>query len=117
MNKAIIIGKVGKDPIVKEAKNGKPYAFFSVATGTGEYTQWHNVQIFGEKLVERAKTIAKGNEVFVEGSLEYYKKDNGSNEAVIRCTELVRGWVPKETKGQESTSTPSNANGNDDLPF
>lgn len=88
VNKVILIGHLGKDPEVRSFQNGGRVANFSVATSeswkdktTGEKkenTEWHNISIFNDKLVEVAeKYLKKGSQVYLEGSLatEKYEKD------------------------------------------
>ncbi len=79
VNRVILIGNVGKDPLISNSRYGKPIARFSVATSKRwkdesgermESTAWHNVVVFNEttaKEVER--TIHKGTSVYVEGEL------------------------------------------------
>jgi len=81
LNKASIIGNLGKDPEVRSFQNGGRVANLTVATSdnwkdkaTGERkqrTEWHRVSIVNPGLVEVAeKYLKKGAKVYIEGRLE-----------------------------------------------
>lgn len=84
VNKAIIIGNLGKDPEIRRTQDGKPIANLSVATSetwrdkaTGERkerTEWHRVVVFNEQLAKLAEQyLRKGSKVYVEGQLQTRK--------------------------------------------
>ena len=101
VNKVIIVGNLGKDPEVRTFPNGGKVCNFPVATSETwrdrnsgekqERTQWHNVAIFSEPLVNIAERfLKKGSKIFVEGQLETRKwqdntgADRYSTEVVLR---------------------------------
>jgi single-strand DNA-binding protein len=73
VNKAILVGRVGKDPEVQTSTSGKTVAKFSLAT-TEKYkdketTEWHNI-ILWNKLAEIAgKFVNKGSLLYIEGKI------------------------------------------------
>jgi len=85
LNKAQLIGNLGRDPEVRATQNGSSIATLSVATSeswkdknTGERverTEWHRVVILNNdglcKLVERC--LARGSKVYVEGQIRTRK--------------------------------------------
>jgi single-strand DNA-binding protein len=84
LNKATLIGHLGKDPEIRTFQNGGRVASFSIATSerwtdkkTGERqerTEWHRVSIHSEPLIKLAeKYLKKGARVYVEGKLETRK--------------------------------------------
>jgi single-strand DNA-binding protein len=100
LNKVTLIGRLGKDPEVKNLTNGSAVANFSVATGekyrdkrSGEMvekTEWHNIVVWNEKTIEFIeKWLAKGDMVYIEGKIQTRKwqdndgKDRYSTEIVI----------------------------------
>ncbi len=99
LNKAILIGNLGRDPEIRHTADGKEIASFSVATSetwkdrvTGEKkekTEWHRVVIFSEGLVSVVKNYAKkGTKVYLEGNLQTRKwVDNLGHEKYT--TEIV----------------------------
>ncbi|MBK8246159.1 MAG: single-stranded DNA-binding protein [Gemmatimonadetes bacterium] len=99
VNKAIIIGNVGKDPEVRSTQGGKKVVTLSVATSETwkdrnsgerqERTEWHRVVIFNERLAEVAeKYVRKGAKVHVEGALQTRKWTDQSG-AEKYTTEIV----------------------------
>jgi single-strand DNA-binding protein len=96
MNKAIIIGNVGKDPEVKDIQSGK-VASFSVATSrkwkdkdgnVKEETEWHNVTMFGGIASVAERFICKGSKVAIEGRIRTRSYDD--KDGVKRyVTEIV----------------------------
>ncbi|MDB5414534.1 MAG: single-stranded DNA-binding protein [Rubritepida sp.] len=83
VNKVIILGRLGKDPEVRNFQNGGKVVNLRLATSERfkdregvqqERTEWHSVAIFNEKLGEIAERyLKKGSEVYIEGQLETRK--------------------------------------------
>ena len=84
MNRATIIGNLGKDPEVRTSQGGDKIVSFSVATTESwkdrssgerrERTEWHRVVIFGNGLADIAdRYLRKGSKVMVEGALQTRK--------------------------------------------
>jgi single-strand DNA-binding protein len=84
LNKAIVIGHLGKDPEIRSFQNGGRAANLSIATSESwkdkdsgerkERTEWHRVSILSDGLVTVAeKYLKKGGKVYVEGKLETRK--------------------------------------------
>jgi len=101
VNKAIIVGFLGKDPEVRASQSGAKVASLSIATSeswrdkaTGERkerTQWHRVVIFNEGLVKIVEQyVHKGSRIYVEGSMQTRKWTDG--QGIERyVTEVVLG--------------------------
>lgn len=72
LNKAMLIGNVGKDPDIRTA-NGEKVANFSLATtyrnGDKESTEWHNIVVWGKKAEVIEKYVRKGSSLYVEGMI------------------------------------------------
>ena len=84
VNKVILVGNLGKDPVVRRLTSGEPVVSFSMATtetwrdkASGERkekTEWHNVVIFNENLAKVAEQyVKKGTKLYVEGQLQTRK--------------------------------------------
>ena len=101
INKAILVGNVGKDPESRSFQSGGKVVSFSVATSESwkdkasgerkEKTEWHNVSIFNEGLAKVAESyLRKGSKVYIEGQIETRKwqdkdgNDRYSTEIVLR---------------------------------
>jgi single-strand DNA-binding protein len=100
VNKVIMLGRLGRDPEVRNFQNGGKVVNLRLATSERykdregnqqERTEWHSVAIFNEKLGEIAeKYLRKGSEVYIEGQLETRKwqdqsgQDRYTTEIVLR---------------------------------
>ena len=80
LNKATLIGNLGRDPEARSLSSGKPVVTLSVATSESwrdansgerrERTEWHKVVIWNEGLGKIAEQyLTKGVKVYVEGKL------------------------------------------------
>lgn len=100
VNKAIIVGRLGRDPELRYLQNGTPVCKLNIATSkkytnnnheTVEKTEWHRVTVWG-KLAEVANNyLTKGKEVYIEGELktsEYMKEGQKHWVTEIHCTSL-----------------------------
>ena len=76
VNKAILVGTVGSDPIVRETKGGS-VCNLSLATNSGygdnEKTDWHRVTFFGKLAETVNEYVIKGQELYIEGRISYGK--------------------------------------------
>lgn len=98
-NRVQLIGRVGKDPEIKNTQDGKQVANFSIATSetwrdknTGdkrEKTEWHNVVVWNEGLVKVVENyVHKGSLLMVEGKMATRKwQDKSGNDRYT--TEVV----------------------------
>ena len=79
LNRATLIGNIGKDPEIKTLQNGRKFVSFSLATSKRyrdnngeqkEETQWHNIVIWG-KTAETFENIGivKGTQLYIEGEI------------------------------------------------
>lgn len=84
LNKVTLIGNVGQDPEIRQTKDGKDVASFSLATSeswkdksSGEKrdkTEWHRIVVFSQGLVGVIKNyVKKGSKLYIEGSLQTRK--------------------------------------------
>ena len=99
VNKVILVGNLGKDPVVRAMGSGERVASFSLATSETwrdknsgerkEKTEWHNISIFNENIVKVVENyIKKGSKVYIEGQLQSRKyTDNQGVEKYM--TEVV----------------------------
>jgi single-strand DNA-binding protein len=92
VNKAILIGNLGKDPEVRNTQGGSKIVTFSLATSESwtdkasgerkEKTEWHRIVVFNERIADIAERfLSKGRKVYVEGALQTRKwTDQGGQE-------------------------------------
>jgi single-strand DNA-binding protein len=98
VNKVILIGRLGKDPEVRNLDNGAVVANFSIATSesykdrtTGEkkeVTEWHNIVLWRGLAEIAQKYLRKGDMVFIEGKL---RTRSWEKDGVTRYTTEVVG--------------------------
>jgi len=116
VNKAILIGNVGKDPEIRYLEGGTAVANFSLATTEfyksrdGESTsstEWHNI-VAWRQLAELAdKYIRKGRQIYVEGRIttrQWEDKDGNkryTTEIVANTIQLL-GSKPEGTESRPS---------------
>lgn len=87
VNKAILVGNLGRDPELKYLASGDAVCNFSIATSETwkdkqgekqEATEWHRVSFFGKLAEVCGQYLKKGSTVYVEGSIrtrKYTDKD------------------------------------------
>ncbi|HWB64627.1 MAG TPA: single-stranded DNA-binding protein [Chitinophagales bacterium] len=143
VNKVFLIGRLGKDPVIKHFSNDNAIAEFSLATNESyrnkegqivDVTDWHNIKIPTKRQAEIAeKYLKKGSQVFIEGKIRtrsYDDKDGNKRyvtEIIVDQFRMLDG--KREGGGQDSGGsyqpsvsqtqhTDTGASGvDDDLPF
>ena len=82
LNKVILVGNVGANPDIKVSDNGSKAALFSLATnwksarGAKENTDWHKIKCWGKLADFVSEHIYRGDKLYVEGYLSYYKYEH-----------------------------------------
>lgn len=114
INKAMLVGRLGKDPEIRYTQDGMQVANFSVATdeyrkdNKGERiqkTEWHRIVAFGKLAEICRKYLTKGRLVFIEGRIQTRSWDD--KEGVKRyTTEIVAANL-------KMLDAKANGNGND----
>lgn len=135
VNKATLLGRLGKDPECKTINSGQMVANFSIATSeswkdrtTGEkkeQTEWHNCQAWGTLAEIAQKYLHKGDQVYVEGKIKTrsWEKDGVTRyvtEIIVGSIVLLGGGQKSDATRQEAptpTATPQGSIATDDLPF
>ena len=94
VNKAIVMGVLGRDPETKQFPNGGSVTNFSVATtdhwkdkATGERksaTEWHRITTSNRLAEIASKYLKKGSKVYIEGSMRTrkWKDQSGADREV-----------------------------------
>jgi single-strand DNA-binding protein len=132
VNKAILIGRLGKDPEVRYTPDGTMVTNFNLATDeqwkdkSGEKvqkTEWHRIVTFGKLAEICGNYLVKGKLVFVEGRIQTRSWED--KDGVKRfTTEIVANNMQMlDSKGQakaDSAASDAATPGNvpeDDVPF
>jgi single-strand DNA-binding protein len=80
INKAILVGNLGRDPEIRYTASGMAVANFSIATterwkdkNTGEMqdkTEWHKIVAWGKLGEICGEYLSKGRQVYIEGKIQ-----------------------------------------------
>ena len=99
VNKAIIVGNLGRDPEVRYTANGSAVANVTVATSESwkdkqsgerqERTEWHRVVFFGRLAEIAEEYLKKGSQVYIEGSIRTQKWQDKESGQDRYTTEIV----------------------------
>jgi single-strand DNA-binding protein len=93
INKVILVGNVGKDPVVRYFDKGVAKASFPLATSetytnqqgeTITSTEWHNIVLWRALAEVAEKTVKKGAQLYIVGKIKtrsYVDKD-GNNKYI-----------------------------------
>jgi len=82
VNKAILIGNLGRDPEIRYMPNGDAVANMNLATTENwkdkngdkqEKTEWHRVVMFGKLAEIAGEYLKKGSQVYFEGRIQTRK--------------------------------------------
>jgi single-strand DNA-binding protein len=110
INKAVIVGTLGRDPEIRYAANGNAVVNISVATNeswkdreTGESqerTEWHRIVIFGKLGEIASQYLKKGSQAYFEGRIKTSKwQDESGNNRYT--TEIVANEMQMLGRRQE----------------
>ncbi|MFN4913991.1 MAG: single-stranded DNA-binding protein [Sphingomonadales bacterium] len=77
INKVILLGRLGKDPVVRHLDNGRVVANITLATNDYytkdgqkmENTEWHNLELWDNHARLAENYLRKGNIIYVEGKI------------------------------------------------
>ena len=85
VNKAILVGNLGRDPELSYTQSGTARCRFSMAT-TESYTnnagerqervEWHNIVVWGKQAETVSKFLQKGRQVYLEGRIQNRSYDD-----------------------------------------
>lgn len=79
VNKAILVGNLGRDPELRYTQNGQAVVNFTLATSENwtdksgervERTEWHRIVVWGKTGEMCAQYLSKGRTVYVEGRIQ-----------------------------------------------
>jgi single-strand DNA-binding protein len=136
VNKAIILGNLGKDPELRYTPSGQAVTSLRIAT-TEKYkdksgvlqsrTEWHNVVCWG-RLAEIARDyLKKGSPVYIEGRIQYRSYDDKDGikryQTDIVATGMQLLGSRQSGAGESAPAEPADipepqvSSDDDDLPF
>jgi single-strand DNA-binding protein len=113
INKVILVGNVGKDPVIRYFDKGVAKATFPLATSetytnqqgeTITSTEWHNIVLWRALAEVAEKSVKKGSQVYLVGKIKtrsYVDKD-GINKYI---TEILADTLLLLEKKQKPVNT------------
>jgi single-strand DNA-binding protein len=113
VNKAILVGNVGKDPEVKFLPSGSPVANFTLATSerfkdkAGEFqerTEWHNIVAYQRTAEIIRDYVKKGSKLYIEGRIQTRSWDDQSGKKQYRTEIVVNDLVLLSGRGEGGES-------------
>ena len=108
INKVILVGNVGKDPVVRYFDKGVVKATFPLATSetytnqqgeTITSTEWHNIVLWRALAEVAEKTVKKGAQLYIVGKIKtrsYVDKD-GNNKYITEILGDTMVLLEKKT--------------------
>src|SRR5512133_3234160 len=125
INKVILVGNVGKDPVIRYFDKGVAKATFPLATSetytnqqgeTITTTEWHNIVLWRALAEVAEKTVRKGSQLYIVGKIKtrsYVDKD-GNNKyitEILADTMLVLEKKQGPGNGPEANRTATQEKG------
>ncbi len=142
VNKAILIGNLGRDPELKYTASGRAVCTFTLATSERwtnqdgerqEQTIWHNIVAWQKPAEIMNEYLSKGNQVYIEGRIvnrSYDDKDGNKryiSEVVVQNFQFIGGRGGGASDSGQRTQSDSQEQSagvnegtppdDDDLPF
>jgi single-strand DNA-binding protein len=124
MNKAILMGRLGRDPELKRTQAGGAVVSVSLATNEREkqgdawvdVTEWHYVVAFGRTAELMAERCRKGDPVLVDGRMKT-RKWQGQDGTERQRTEVVASDVRFLAKMPSERGEMPSGGGGGEMPF
>jgi single-strand DNA-binding protein len=125
LNKAMLIGNVGKEPEVRKTANST-VCNFSMATNDRRFkdadgnprTEWHNVVAWGKLAEIIGEHVTKGTSLYIEGRIQTRKWETNAGETRY-STEIVADQMDilssKAAKPATATATADVPYGNSSI--
>lgn len=111
LNKAMLIGRVTRDPEIRTIPSGHMVGTFSIATNRQwtdqsgqrqEKAEFHNIVVW-RKLAEVAQQyVKKGMRLYVEGRIETRSWDDAQGVKKYRTEIVVENFIMLDSKGSST---------------
>jgi len=102
LNRAILIGHLGRDPELRTTQSGKTVANFTLATNENrrdtdgkriDKTEWHRIVAWEKQAELASEYLTKGREVCIEGRLQTREWEDKNGGGTRRTTEIVASRI------------------------
>ena len=122
INKVILVGNVGKDPVIRYFDKGAAKVTFPLATSesynnqqgeTITSTEWHNIVLWRALAEVAEKTVKKGSQVYIVGKIKTrsYVDKEGNNKYITEI--LADALIVLDKKPSAVTGTSASEPGKD----
>jgi single-strand DNA-binding protein len=123
INKAILLGNLTRDPVLRYTSSGKPVCDFGLATNRTwtndkgerqEQSEFHNIVAWGKLAEIASQYLAKGRKVYLEGRLQTRNYETADNQKKSHTEIVIDDMIMLDSKGVGSASAHngnSNVNG------
>lgn len=116
VNKAIIVGRLGRDPETRFTSGGQQVTNFSVATDetfkdrSGEKqkrTEWHRIVLWGKLAEIASQYLSKGSLVYLEGRIETREWEDKRDGTKKFTTEIIGNTLRMLSSNGNKTEAPA----------
>jgi single-strand DNA-binding protein len=120
VNKAILVGRLGRDPETRYTSGGQAVANFTLATDetfkdrAGERqkrTEWHRIVVWGKLAEISQQYLKKGMLVYVEGRIQTRQWEDKRDGQKRTTTEIVGNVMRMLTSRAEGAAAGASAGG------
>lgn len=118
VNKVILVGRLTRDPEIRNTSGGQSVATLSLATNRfwkdksgqrQDKTEFHNVILWGRLAEIAGQYLTKGQEAYIEGRMET-RKYTAKDGTEKRVTEVIAENMQLGSRAQGSSSAPGSYN-------
>lgn len=107
INKVILLGRLGKDPVVRKLESGRIVANVTLATNEKymkdgqvmESTEWHNLEMWDQQAQNAEKYFKKGMLLYCEGRIrtDRYNDQDGLEKTVRKIRVISYQMIDSST--------------------
>jgi len=118
LNKVMLVGRLTRDPEIRNTPGGQSVATLSLATNRfwkdksgqrQDKTEFHNVVLWGRLAEIAGQYLTKGQEAFIEGRMET-RKYTAKDGTERRVTEVIAENMQLGSRAQGAVSAPGSFN-------
>jgi single-strand DNA-binding protein len=123
VNKAILVGRLGRDPETRYTSGGQAVCNFTMATDetykdrAGERqkrTEWHRIVVWGKQAEIAQQYLHKGSLIFVEGRIQSRQWDDREGQKRTTVEIVANNFRMLGGRGDNAGSGAASASGDAD---
>jgi single-strand DNA-binding protein len=116
VNKAILVGRLGRDPETRYTSSGQAVANFTLATDetfkdrSGQRqkrTEWHRIVLWGKLAEITQQYLKKGMLIYIEGRIQTRQWEDKRDGQKKTTTEIVANVMRMLTSRADANAAPS----------